>query len=404
MTTGPSPSGDGPVVISPATSSVGRAVAALALGGFAIGVTEFVAMGLLPEISAGTGVDIPTAGHYISAYAAGVVVGAPAFAIAFAKAPRKGLLMGLMALFAVANTASFFAVTYPALMVTRFVSGLPHGAYFGIAMLLAASLVEERRRTWAVAMILAGLGIANVVGVPLGTWVGQHLGWGLPFVGVGALATLTVLAVARWVPKQASVAGASPLDELRALRHVQVWLALLIGIVGFGGMFATYAYISPTMTTIAGFPSSLIPAVLTVYGLGMVAGMALAGPAGERLGVLRGIIVLQALLIVMFLAFAPALRVTVLAWVFPFILGVVPSVLVPLLQTRLMDVAHEGQALAATLNHATLNVANGLGAWLGSLVLAAGLGYEWPSRVEAILAVLGLLLALLSQRLERPVR
>ena len=141
MTTGPSPSGDGPVVISPATSSVGRAVAALALGGFAIGVTEFVAMGLLPEISAGTGVDIPTAGHYISAYAAGVVVGAPAFAIAFAKAPRKGLLMGLMALFAVANTASFFAVTYPALMVTRFVSGLPHGAYFGIAMLLAASLV-----------------------------------------------------------------------------------------------------------------------------------------------------------------------------------------------------------------------------------------------------------------------
>lgn len=337
-------------------------------------------MGLLPKISAGTDVDIPTAGHYISAYAAGVVVGAPAFAIAFAKAPRKGLLMGLMALFAVANTASFFAVTYPALMVTRLVSGLPHGAYFGIAMLLAASLVEERRRTWAVAMILAGLGIANVVGVPA-----RHLGGSTPGLGAalrwGWRAGGADRACGCPVGAQASVrGGASPLDELRALRHVQVWLALLIGIVGFGGMFATYAYISPTMTTIAGFPSSSIPAVLTVYGLGMVAGMALAGPAGERLGVLRGIIVLQALLIVMFLAFAPALRLTVLAWVFPFILGVVLLVLVPLLQTRLMDVAHEGQALAATLNHATLNVANGLGAWLGSLVLAAGLGYEWPSR------------------------
>lgn len=374
---------------------------ALALGGFAIGTTEFVAMGLLPEIAAGTGVDIPTAGHYISAYAAGVVVGAPLLAIVFARAPRKGLLLALMAAFAVANAASGLAGTYPTLMAARFLSGLPHGAYFGIAMLLAASLVEERRRTWAVAMILAGLGVANIIGVPLGTWAGQHLGWPVPFVGVGVTALVTVAAVARWVPRQAAQEDASPLDELRALTHPQVWLALLIGIVGFGGMFATYSYISPTMTELAGFPSSAIPVVLTVYGAGMVTGMALAGAVGERLGVLRGIIALQVVLAFLFLAFAPSLQVSVLAWVMPFVLGVAPSILVPLLQTRLMDVAHDGQALAATLNHATLNIANGLGAWLGSLVLAAGLGYAWPSRVGAILAVLGLALALISRRLER---
>lgn len=214
-------------------------------------------------------------------------------------------------------------------------------------------------------------------------------------------ALVTVAAVARWVPRQAAQEDASPLDELRALTHPQVWLALLIGIVGFGGMFATYSYISPTMTELAGFPSSAIPVVLTVYGAGMVTGMALAGAVGERLGVLRGIIALQVVLAFLFLAFAPSLQVSVLAWVMPFVLGVAPSILVPLLQTRLMDVAHDGQALAATLNHATLNIANGLGAWLGSLVLAAGLGYAWPSRVGAILAVLGLALALISRRLER---
>lgn len=383
-----------------APASANRAIAALAVGGFAIGTTEFVTMGLLPQLARGTRVDIATAGHYVSAYALGVVVGAPLIAVLAARLPRKALLMGLMAFFAAAHVGILLADSYGTLMLVRFLAGLPHGAFFGIGSVVAAGLVEHDRRTWAVAMILGGLGVANVVGVPLATVLGQQVAWEAPYVAVGAVGLLTVLALARWLPHQPASGDESMRGELRALHRVQVWLALLIGTVGFGGMFAMYSYITPTMTELAGLDEHLIPWVLAGYGLGMVTGMLASGRVA-RWGILRGIATMLALIAVLLAVFGTAAHSLWLAILLVYVLGVLPSVLVPLLQTRLMDVAHEGQGLAAALNHSTLNLANALGAWLGSLALMSGWGYGAPSLVGAGLAGLGLLVTLASAALER---
>ncbi|NUR86733.1 MAG: MFS transporter, partial [Nonomuraea sp.] len=387
--------------MSPAARRTTLAILALAVGGFAIGTTEFVTMGLLPQIADGTGVDIATSGHYVSAYALGVVVGAPLIAVVFAKVPRKGLLMGLMAFFAVAHLAVVAANTYPTVMAARFLAGVPHGAFFGIGSVVAASLVSHQRRTTAVAAILGGLGVANIVGVPLATLLGQRFSWHLPYLLVGLVAVVTVGAIALWLPHQPPSGEESMRTEMRALRRGQVWLALLVGVVGFGGMFAMYSFITPTMTELAGLEERHIPWVLAAYGIGMVAGMVLSGRVANRVGVLKGIIVALGLIALLLGVFGFAARTLWLAVLLVFVLGLLPSIVVPLLQTRLMDVAHEGQSLAAALNHSTLNTANALGAWLGSLVLAAGWGYGAPSLVGAGLAVLGVGVASLSALLER---
>lgn len=371
------------------------ALFAMALGGFAIGTTEFVTMGLLPQIADGVDISIPAAGHVVSAYAIGVVVGAPTIAALAARAPRKTVLLWLMVAFAVGNAASALAPTYLPLLAARFVSGLPHGAYFGIASLVAASLVPKEKRTWAVSMVLAGLTLANVLGVPGATLLGQEVGWAWPYALVAVIALLTVVAVWWWVPGGLQAQQSSIGAELRSLTRLQVWLALGIGVVGFGGMFATFSYIAPTMTELTGFPERVVPVVLVVYGVGMTTGALLAGRVAGR-GLMRGIVVSLAAIAVMLAVFGFAARSPWTALPAVFLLGLLPSLLVPMLQTRLMDVAREGQSLAAALNHSTLNIANALGAWLGSVVLEAGYGYEWPSRVGALLAVAGMLIAGLS--------
>jgi DHA1 family inner membrane transport protein len=329
-----------------------------------------------------------------------VVVGAPLVAVLAARVPRKGLLIALMGFFAVAHLGILFADRYPSLMAVRFLAGIPHGAYFGIGSVVAASLVSHARRTAAVAALLGGLGVANVVGVPAATVLGQRVGWQVPYVSVGAIGVVTMVAVAIWLPRQMARGDESMARELAALRRPQVWLALLIGTVGFGGMFAMYSFITPTMTELAGIAESFVPWVLAAYGVGMVLGMVLAGRVARR-GVLRGIVVTLALIAVLLAVFGWAVQIAWLGVVMVSVLGLLPSVLVPLLQTRLMDVAHEGQSLAAALNHSTLNTANALGAWLGSIVLGAGWGYGAPSRVGAVLAVLGVAVALWSAALER---
>ena len=379
---------------------LGLAVFALAVGGFAIGTTEFVTMGLLPQIADGVGISIPAAGHVVSAYALGVVVGAPAIAALAARMPYKKVLIALMIAFAIGNVASALAHNYGLLMVARFISGLPHGAYFGIGSVVAASMVPRHRRTWAVSMMLVGLTAANVLGVPVATLLGQQLGWEWPYAFVGLLALLTVVAVTAWVPATPPDPNASPRRELQALTRPQVWLTLGIGTVGFGGMFATFSYITPTMTELAGFPDAAVPIILMVYGLGMTLGTILSGRLAQ-IGMLRAIFLAMAAVAVLLAFFGELAHAEPTAVVGVFLLGMLPSLLVPLLQTRLMDVAREGQSLAAALNHSTLNIANALGAWLGSVVLAHGLGYEWPSRVGAILAAGGLVITALSAVLGR---
>ncbi|MGY1601399.1 MFS transporter [Geodermatophilus sp. SYSU D00815] len=381
------------------------ALVALALGGFAIGTTEFVTMGVLPDIADGVAVDIPTAGHVISYYALGVVVGAPVIAALSARLPRRALLVGLMAAFLVGNALSALAPGYGTLSVARFLSGLPHGAYFGVASLVAASLVAPHLRGRAVSSVMLGLAVAMVAGVPAATWLGQTVGWRAAYWLVVVLAAATVAAVLAVVPRSPGRSDATVRGELDALRRSQVLLTLLVGTVGFGGMFALYSYIAPVATDVAGLARGTVPWVLLAYGLGGIVGTALGGRLADLAlfrSLVGSLVVLGVLLTVVALTspWAPALFAGV------FLVSVAASVLAICLQLRLMETAGEAQMLGAALNHSALNTANALGAWLGGLVIAAGLGYRAPSVVGAGLAAAGLLpllaSALLRRRATRP--
>src|SRR3954467_12674279 len=376
------------------------AVVALALGGFAIGTTEFVTMGVLPDIAADVGVDIPTAGHLISAYALGVLVGAPVIAALGARLPRRPLAMTLMTAFVVGNALSALAPGYRTLLLARFVAGLPHGAYFGVASLIAASLVADRLRGRVVSSVMLGLAVANVAGVPAATWLGQHLGWRSAYWAVVAIGALTVLAVLTVVPSVPGRSEATIRSELGALRRPQVLLTLAFGIVGFGGMFALYSYIAPLVTDVAGAGKGLVPVFLLVFGTGMLVGTALGGRLADRalFPSLLGAVVAMGLFLAAIEVTAvhpAALLVTV------FLVACSSSVLVVCLQLRLMEVAGDAQMLGAALNHSSLNLANALGAWVGGLVIAAGHGYRAPSVVGAGLALIGLGILAVSARLRR---
>jgi DHA1 family inner membrane transport protein len=381
-----------PTTDSPALSTRRTVVAivALAIGGFAIGTTEFVTMGVLPDIAAGVGVDIPSAGHVISVYALGVVVGAPVIAALGARLPRRALLVGLMAAFLVGNSLTAMAPGYRTLLVARFLSGLPHGAYFGVASLVAASLVGPHLRGRAVSSVMLGLAAAMLTGVPAATWLGQHFGWRSAYWTVAVLAAVTMIAVLAVVPSSPGRPEATVRTELGALRRPQVLLTLLVGVVGFGGMFALYSYIAPVVTEVAGLSRGTVPIVLLVYGAGGVLGTTLGGRLAD-VALFRSLVGTISMLAVLLAAvaltatWAPALVVGV------FLVSVFASALAILLQMRLMETAGEAQMLGAALNHSALNLANALGAWLGGLVIAAGLGYRAPSAVGAALAVAGLL-------------
>jgi DHA1 family inner membrane transport protein len=382
------------------TLRVALAITALALGGFAIGTTEFVTMGLLPDIAGGVGVDIPTGGHLISAYALGVVVGAPVIAALGARLPRRRLALGLMAAFLLGNALTALAPGFGWLLLARVVAGLPHGAYFGVASLIAASLVPEGARGRAVSSVMLGLAVANLAGVPAATWLGQTLGWRAAYWAVVAVAAVTLLAVALLVPSSPASPGAGVRTELGALRRPQVLLTLLTGVVGFGGMFAVYSYIAPITTEVAGAGAGFVPVVLLAFGVGGIGGTALGGRLADRAvvpsllgaGLSMGVV----------LALVPVLAHTAGGLVGAvFLVSVAGSVLVVCLQMRLMAVAGDAQMLGAALNHSALNLANALGAWLGGLVIAAGLGWTAPALVGAALSAAGVVVLTASALLGR---
>lgn len=387
-----------PKAITP--NAVAWAILSLAIGGFGIGTTEFAMMGLLPNVAEGVGVSVPEAGHVISAYALGVVVGAPVLVAIGAKMPRKALALGLMALFTVGNLLSVLAQDYTTLMITRFIAGLPHGAFFGVAAVLAASLVAPTKRGRAISMVMMGLSVANVLGVPLATFVGQQFGWRWLFVMVGAIGVITMICMAIFVPHQKAHPDASLRNELSALRRGQVWLTLLVGVVGFGGFFAVYTYVANTMTDVAGFASDFLPVIVGLYGLGMVAGNYIGGRMADW-SVMGSIYTMMAFIASVLVIYALTVHIQWLALVMIFVIGASGAMLVPSLQTRLLDVSPGAPTLASSLNHSALNMANALGAFVGGLVITWGWGFTAPALVGAVLAVLGLGIALLSGLLDK---
>jgi DHA1 family inner membrane transport protein len=378
------------------STRLGLALIALALGGFAIGTTEFVAMGLLPEIARGVGISIPAGGHVISAYALGVVVGAPILAGLGARFPRRTLLLALMAAFAVGNVLSALAPSYGTLLAARFLAGLPHGAYLGVAALVAADLAGPARRARAVASVMLGLSVANVVGVPAATWLGQGLGWRAAFAAAAGLAVVTLACVFRFVPARPADPAATLRRELGALKRPQVLLAVATGAIGGGGLFAVYSYISPILTERTGLAVGLVPVALAIWGLGMVTGAIVGGRLMDwkPVPVMLGAFVFMSCVFALFTVLSLN---AVTAFVGVFALGMT-IVLATGMRVRLMDVSADAQTLGAALNHSAFNIANALGAWLGGAVLAAGYGLTAPMWVAVGLTLTGMALFVVAIR------
>jgi len=385
------------------------ALLALALGGFGIGATEFVAMGLLPNLAHDL---LPTlyaaspdaanarAGWLISAYALGVVVGAPTIAAAAARWPRKKLLLALLTAFTLGTIASALLPSFETVLIARFVAALPHGAYFGIASLVAANLMGPGKRARGIALVLSGLTIANVIGVPTITFIGQTSGWRVAYLVVAGIFALTFAAVAIFVPFQAGNPHATMRAELRAFRQLQVWITLGIGAIGFGGLFAVYTYVAPLVIEITGLTAGAVPLVLVVVGLGMTAGNfgggALADWSVRRTMYISFAVLIGALLVLALSAHSLAGLLTGM-----FFIGAAASALSPTIQARLMDVAHESQSLAAALNHSSLNVGNALGAALGGVAIAGGFGYLAPVWIGVALSLIGVVLTLVTFGIDR---
>lgn len=368
---------------------------ALAMGGFAIGTSEFVVMGLISEIARGLGVNEPQVGHVVSAYALGVVVGAPLLAILGAKLSRRSLLLALMGFYAFGNLASALAPGYLTLMLARFVAGLPHGAYFGVAALVAARISPPEQRGTAVGRVMLGLSISLLVGNPLATWLGQHFGWRWAFAIVSVIALATVAMTARVLPR-VNAPRPDALRELRDFNRKPVWLALGIGAIGFAGMFCVFSYLAPTLVQVTGVRESFVPFGLVAFGLGGILGTLAGGWLFDRLQFRAAAVVLvwSALVLLLFPLAAQS------PWtVLPAVLAVgTMGALAPILQAHLMDVAAEAQTLAAASNHSAFNTANALGPWLGGMAITAGYGWTSTGVVGAATAIAGLLVYFWARR------
>jgi MFS transporter, DHA1 family, inner membrane transport protein len=367
------------------------ALLALAVGAFGIGTTEFVMMGLLPEVAADLHVSIPTAGHLVSAYALGVVIGAPLLAAVTARMPRRTVLISLMALFVAGNALSALAPGHDSLLAARFLSGLPHGAFFGVGAVVATSMVAPERKARSVSLMFLGLTVANIVGVPVATLMGQHLGWRATFLGVSVIGLAAIASLALLI--QRTLPGATPATglrgELAALRSLPVWLALGTTVAGFGALFSAYSYITPMLTDAAGYADSSVTLLLALFGVGATIGNLLGGRLADHAmrrtlfaGLTSLAVVLALFPLLMRAQWSGALAVV--------LLGVAAFVAGTPLNLMVMEKASTAPSLASSANQAAFNLANAGGAWIGGLALAAGLGATSPATAGAALAALGL--------------
>lgn len=388
---------------APGVSSRNRALilAALTLGGFAIGTSEFSTMGLMPEMVKSFGVSEPQVGHVISAYALGVVIGAPLLAILGGRLSRRSLLLALMGFYAIGNLASASAPDYLSMMLARFVAGLPHGAYFGVAALTAVAISRPEERGKAVSLTMFGLTFAILAGNPLATWMGQTIGWRWAFVLVSVVSLATVAMIAVFMPHGRVEVPKRTLDELRAFNRLPVWQALAIGAIGFAGMFCVFSYLAPTMLNVTGVTSAWIPLGMAGLGLGGVIGNFAGGWLFDRMSfrAVPLILLASACVLALFPLMAGSLWTLLPATMAVGMMGA----LGPVLQTHLMDIAGDAQTLAAASHHAAFNTANALGPWLGGMAITAGWGWTSTGYVGATTALLGVLVyAWAATTLRRP--
>ncbi|MFD9817902.1 MFS transporter [Streptomyces violascens] len=376
------------------------ALLALAIGAFGIGTSEFVIMGLLPEVAGTFDVSIPTAGYLVSGYALGVMLGAPLMTILGTKISRKRMLMLLMGLFIVGNVLSAVAPVFGLMLAGRVVASLAHGAFFGIGSVVAADLVAPEKKAGAIAMMFTGLTVANVVGVPIGTLIGQQVGWRATFFVVAALGVLGLLGVAKLVPDMPKAEGVRLRHEIAAFRNVQVLLAMAMTVLGFGGVFAAITYITPMMTNVAGYADTSVTWLLVLFGLGMVTGNLIGGRFADRALMPLLYVSLSGLALVLAL-FTVAAHDKTASAIMIFLIGALGFATVPPLQKRVLDQAAGAPTLASAVNIGAFNLGNALSAWLGGIVIAAGLGYTAPNWVGAVLAAAAVVLAIVSSALER---
>ncbi|MFF2149170.1 MFS transporter [Kitasatospora sp. NPDC058190] len=376
------------------------ALLALAIGAFGIGTTEFVIMGLLPEIAGDYGVSIPTAGLLVTGYAIGVVIGAPLMTALGTRISRKTMLMLLMGLFTVGNLVSATAPGFGLMLAGRIVASLAHGAFFGIGSVVAAELVAPQKKAGAIATMFTGLTVANIVGVPLGTFIGQTVGWRTTFAAVAVLGVVGLLGIAKLVPAMPRAEGAHLRRELTAFRNPQVLLAMAMTVLGFGGVFAAITYIAPMMTHVAGYSDGAVTWLLVLFGVGMFLGNLLGGRFADRKLMPMLYATLGGLAVVLGL-FTLTAHDKIAAAVTITLVGALGFATVPPLQKRVLDQAHGAPTLASAVNIGAFNLGNALAAWLGGSVITAGLGYTAPNWVGALLAAAALVLAFWSAALER---
>jgi DHA1 family arabinose polymer transporter-like MFS transporter len=372
-----------------------KSLAPLALGGFGIGMTEFVMMGILPDIATNLSITIPQAGYLISAYALGVVIGAPTLVALMARHAPKNVLIWLMMLFTVTNAVSAFAPNFHVLLLCRFLAGLPHGAFFGVGAVVASRLADKGKVAAAVASMFTGLTIANVIGVPVGTWLGHNASWRIVFLVVSVIGVATILLIKRWVTHLDPRPSAGFKQDLKIFKSPGLWLAMAITSIGTGGFFASFSYIAPLLTEMARFHPSAIPLVMILAGIGMTVGVHLGGKLADKVPPIKSIVILLATMAVLLTLCGLLAQSKTALVILTFCTGANALALGPSIQLLLMDHSRDAEMLGSSLGQAGFNIGNALGAFLGGIPLTLGFSYASPQYVAAGLALGGLALALL---------
>jgi len=367
----------------------------LTIGGFVIGMTEFMMMGVLPDVARTLHVSIPTAGHLISIYALGVVIGAPLMVGLTGKFPPKIVLMSLMGMFFVSNTLFAVAPGFGLLMVVRLFAGLPHGAFFGMGAVVASRLAEPGREARAVSVMFAGLTIANIIGVPLGTYIGHHISWRLSFLMIAAISLIATGTIKLWMPVLSAPDNPGFLNSVKVFKKPELWLIIGVSAIGTGGMFAWISYIAPLMTEVAGFSSNVITGIMVIAGIGMAAGNFAGGRLADRYSPLITTSILLLCMIAALLLFTVVIHLKVAAIFMTFITGAVGFAVIAPMQMLIIQSAKGSEMLASSVLQASANMGNALGAFLGGLPIAAGLGYTSPEFIGAGLAFTGFIFCML---------